>query len=59
MPLVLENQEYLQVFWNDEHLNDFLSNASEPKESIALISKRCVKFESLFIGYGKTKGSKE
>jgi ribonuclease HI len=58
-PSVPDNQEYLQVFENDEQLNDFLANAGEPEESIALISKSCVKYESLFTGDDKTKDLKE
>jgi len=40
-------------------LNDFLANAGEPEESIALISKSCFKYESLFIGDDKTNDTKE
>jgi len=50
-PSVLDNQEYLQVFENDEELNDFLAIENDHKEndnSVAPIPKVCVKSESLF-----------
>jgi hypothetical protein len=41
-----DNQEYLQVFENDEELNEFLENEND--NNIALVPKNCVKSKSLF-----------
>jgi len=47
-PLVPDNQEYLQVFENDEELNEFFSCSREVEESIQSIPKKCIRSKSLF-----------
>jgi hypothetical protein len=61
-PLVLDNQEYLQVFENDEELNGFLANENDCEEndnSLTSISKDYVKSESLFTRDYQAKNLKE
>jgi hypothetical protein len=58
-PSVPDNQEYLQVFENDEELNEFFSNSGEVEESIQSIPKNCIKSESLFSQDDQTKKMKE
>jgi hypothetical protein len=61
-PSIPNNQEYLQVFENDEQLNAFLANENDCKEdndSLAPIPKDCVKSESLFTRYDQAKNLKE
>jgi ribonuclease HI len=48
-PSVPDNQEYLQVFENDEDLENFLVNENEDEDNdIASVPKNCVQSESLF-----------
>jgi hypothetical protein len=50
-PSVPNNQEYFQVFDNDEDLNDFLVNEDDLEESInniALVPKKYIKSECFF-----------
>jgi len=43
LPSILDNQEYLQVFENGEHLEYFLVNENEDEDNeIAPVSKNCV-----------------
>jgi hypothetical protein len=61
-PSVPDNQEYLQVFENDEELNDFLANENDCEENdnnVASISKDCVKSKSLFTRDDQAKNLKE
>jgi hypothetical protein len=60
MPSILDNQDYLQVFENDEHVVDFLIYSSDSSESpgdqtIVSFSKYCVSLESLFTRDDQTK----
>jgi hypothetical protein len=62
IPSVPDNQEYLQVFENDEELNDFLANENDYKEndnSVSPIPKDYVKLESLFTRDDEAKNLKE
>ena len=59
-PLVPDNQDYLQVFENDEDLKDFLENENDVEDNnIAPFPKNCVQFESLFTRDDHTKSLKE
>jgi hypothetical protein len=61
-PSVPDNQEYLQVFENDEELNDFLANEDDLEESnsnVALVPKNCIKSESFFTRDDQAKILKE
>jgi hypothetical protein len=61
-PSVPDNQEYLQVFENDEQLNDFLANENDCKEdddNVSPVPKDCVKSESLFTRDDQEKNLKE
>ena len=50
------NQEYLQVFENDEYLKYFIENKNEDEDDgIALVRKNCVQSESIFTRYDHTK----
>jgi ribonuclease HI len=58
-PSISDNQEYIQVFENDEELNEFFSNLGEFEESIQSIPKKCIKSKSLFSQDDQTKKLKE
>jgi ribonuclease HI len=59
-PSVPDNQEYLQVFENDEDLEDFLVNENEDEDNdIASVPKNCVQSESLFTRDDHTKNLME
>jgi hypothetical protein len=48
-PSVPDNQEYLQVFENDEDLENFLVYENENEDNdIIVVPKNCVQSESLF-----------
>jgi len=53
---VPSNQEYLQVFENDEYLKYFIENENEDEDDgIALVRKNCVQSESIFTRDDHTK----
>jgi len=58
-PFDPNKREFLQVFENDEELNDFFSNLGEVEKPIQSISKNCIKSESLFSQGDSTKKLKE
>jgi len=57
---VPDNQEYLQVFENDEYLKCFLANEKDVEyNNIALVPKNCVQSESIFTRDDHRKSLKE
>jgi hypothetical protein len=59
-PSIPDNQDYLQVFENYEHVADFFTNSSDSSQSlddqnIVPFSKDCVSVESLFTRDDQTK----
>jgi hypothetical protein len=61
-PSVPDNQEYLQVFENDEELNDFLANENYYKEndnSVSHVPRDSIKLEYLFMRDDQAKNIKE
>jgi hypothetical protein len=58
--LVPDNQEYLQVFENDEDLENFLVNQNEDEDNdIVSVPKNCVQSKSLFTRDDHTKNLME
>jgi hypothetical protein len=49
-PFVPDNLEYLQVFKNDEHLENYVFNDDDDDEDnhISVVLKYCIPYESLF-----------
>jgi ribonuclease HI len=59
-PSVPDNQDYLQVFENDEDLKYFLANENDVEDNnISPVPKNCVQSESLFTRDDHTKSLKE
>jgi hypothetical protein len=51
-----DNQEYLQVFENDEELENFLMNDDEDEGNhIIVVSRNCIQYEYLFTRFDHAK----